>query len=293
MILGLALSPSLDVTYEVETLRLGDITRPRAVTLVAGGKTLNVARVASAVGADVAVVAALGGHVGAFVAQMLRDEGIATRVTRLARETRTSIAIVPDDAGASSTDLYEAATPLDASEWRQFVAAAKDAAEHASTAALSGSLPAGVEPGDLADLLEQLRAGGVRIVVDSSGAGLRAAIAHADLVKINRSEAAGFLGGDRSPRAAARALAKVTGGDVVVTDGVRGAAGLLSGVEVTSPPPLRTGRFSAGSGDAFLGGLLAVLDGGGPPDEALRVAADAAERNAIVPGQGILGPVRR
>ena len=75
MIIALALSASLDVTYEVDVLHLGDITRPVAVTRVAGGKALNVARAASALGADVHAVAALGGATGDGVSAMLAADG--------------------------------------------------------------------------------------------------------------------------------------------------------------------------------------------------------------------------
>ncbi|NNH55119.1 hypothetical protein HLB15_23150, partial [Promicromonospora citrea] len=59
MISALALSPSLDVTYEVE--ELSGIQRPLSVHKVAGGKALNAARAAATLGARVAAVAVLGG----------------------------------------------------------------------------------------------------------------------------------------------------------------------------------------------------------------------------------------
>ena len=50
-LLAIAPNPSIDRLVEVEELRRGEIHRPAAVTVVAGGKGFNVARVAATLGA--------------------------------------------------------------------------------------------------------------------------------------------------------------------------------------------------------------------------------------------------
>lgn len=292
MILALALAPSLDVTYEVEELRRGDISRTTAITRVAGGKSLNVVRVAAALGAPVRVVAALGGHGGAWVQDLLRHEGIDTTTVPIRRNTRTCIAVVEAQGASSSTDVYEAPTPVDASEWQAFADAALSASAGTTPprVVLSGSLPAGAHPSQVADLLARLRRAGSWVAVDSSGDGLRALAPHADLLKVNRAEAVELLGGERSAESAAAEMAGRYEAEVVVTDGMRGAAGVLGGRLVRVPRPTRQGRFSAGSGDAFLGGLVAALEQGASAQDALGLGSEAAERNALIAGQGILAP---
>ncbi|HWD62358.1 MAG TPA: PfkB family carbohydrate kinase [Humibacter sp.] len=298
MIIALALSASLDVTYEVDVLHLGDITRPAAVTRVAGGKALNVARAASALGADVHAVAALGGATGDWVASMLADDGVTATVVPLSRVTRTCIAIVEAAGSATSTDVYEPATPLARDEWQAYASVTEhtvaDAVSRGTTpwVALSGSIPRGVPLDELGALLERLSAGGARIVVDGSGEGLRATIGAADLVKVNRREASELLGVAVTTAAeACRALRDRFRVDAVVTDGVVGSSALIGGVEGSAPAPGTFGRFPAGSGDAFLGGLLAAFGRGASPLEALTAASETGERNAMVPGQGRLVPL--
>ncbi len=46
------------------------------------------------------------------------------------------------------------------------------------------------------------------------------------------------------------------------------------------------GHYPVGSGDSFLGGLLAELDRGASFVDGLRVAAAAGAANALVPGPG-------
>jgi fructose-1-phosphate kinase PfkB-like protein len=294
VILGLALSPALDVTYEVARLEVGGITRPRVVTRVAGGKTLNAVRAARQLGADAGAVVALGGHSGAEVEELLAGDGVPAEIVRTAGGTRMCITVVEENGGASSTDLYEPSSPLTAPEWERFADVAVEvmvarSAQGPVSAVLSGSLPPGIRPHSVALLLSELRRRGARIVVDSSGEGLRATAPQADLIKINRAEAAELIGSAAPDAAsAARAIFALWGRDVVVTDGVRGGAATIDGRARSFRAPRTLGRFPAGSGDAFLGGLLTALEtGAGDPLDAAR---DAAERNARIAGQGVLAP---
>ncbi|MGN6200192.1 1-phosphofructokinase family hexose kinase, partial [Humibacter sp.] len=251
MIITLALSASLDVTYEVDELNVGDITRPFAVTRVAGGKALNVARAASALGAQVSTLAALGGATGEWVAEMLAHDGVATTVVPLRRVTRTCIAVVERAESATSTDLYEPATELDADEWDAYAAATRRAVA-ASTGggpwvALSGSVPPGVPHDELGSLLSELRRSGARVVVDGSGDGIRATAPAAELIKVNRREASELLGIQLETAAdACDRLRERYGCDAVVTDGVAGSSALLGSIRTSVPASVRRGRFPAG-----------------------------------------------
>ena len=71
-----AASPSIDRLHIVEALRPGEIHRPERVVAVPGGKALNAARAAHALGADVHAIALLGGHTGRWVADALEEEGV-------------------------------------------------------------------------------------------------------------------------------------------------------------------------------------------------------------------------
>lgn len=290
MILALALSPSVDVTYEVAAVKPQAVNRVQRATKVAGGKALNAARAAAALGASVRAVIPLGGEPGAWIARELQRDGVDATVVPLEAETRTCVVVVADDGAASSTDFYEPATPLSSDAWAGIVAAVEAALTDALPAWLlvSGSVPPGIGLRDLARLLDQARAAGVRTAVDSSGEGLRALVGSADLVKVNRAEAAELLGADVPAEEAARALAVRWACDAVVTDGVRPGAAVFGGKAHRLVAPTLTGRYPAGSGDAFLGGLVAALAAHKTVDAALHVATAAAEANAAVPGQGRL-----
>ncbi|WP_426517424.1 1-phosphofructokinase family hexose kinase [Diaminobutyricibacter sp. McL0618] len=290
MIRALALSPSLDITHEVDSLTRGGITRPTRSVRVAGGKTLNAARVAHSLGARVHVFAALGGPTGQWITDSLAAEGIPVTTTTLHEPTRTCIAIVETARQSPvSTDLYEPAATLAPNEWTAFRTAVQAARGDGGWATLSGSIPAGVPLDELGQLLAALRSAGSKIALDSSGDGLRTLVGLADVVKINLQEATELL--EETPGDAAHACRLLRDRyrvDAVVTDGIRGAAALVGEEEHDVPGPRQLGRFPAGSGDAFLGGLITGLDRGDGLVAALTLAADVGQRNALVAGQGRL-----
>jgi 1-phosphofructokinase family hexose kinase len=278
-------SPSIDRLLHVDAVRVGEIHRPRDVVAVAGGKGLNAARAAHALGAGVVVVALLGGHAGRWIAEQLRSEGVAVEVVPCSGETRISLSVAPDD-GAGLTEFYEPAPVVDEPTWAALEAAVETVARDVRWVAVSGSLPPGAPPGAYARLSEVARRGGAAVALDARGEGLAAGLeAQPDFVKVNAAEAA-ELG-----IATAAALRTAAGGGDRVAAITHGADGmelaLPFGRERRAIPPA-IGAYPVGSGDAALGGFLAALDAGGDWDAALALACGAASANAEQPGAGRL-----
>ncbi|WP_419702608.1 PfkB family carbohydrate kinase [Promicromonospora sp. NFX87] len=294
MISAIALSPSLDVTYVVD--ELAGIQRPRSVHRVAGGKALNAARAAAALGARVSAVAVLGAGAGQDVADGARADGVDLHVVPGEQPTRTCVSIFSVGTGRL-TEVYERAVPVSAAT----AAAALDAAVGLAAARpgwwlISGGLPESAPDGLLADAVRRLHDAGVRIAVDSHGAALRDAVgARPDLVKVNRAEALELVGvGGAGPEPSVpELLAAVqagTGGLVVITDGAAGAWATDGDRILRARLTGHTGGFPVGSGDSFLGGLLVALDDGADLAEALALATAAGTANAQVPGAAVLDP---
>jgi 1-phosphofructokinase family hexose kinase len=282
------LTPSLDLTYRVDSLTLGHIHRVPEVVRCAGGKALNMARAASTLQADCAVVAILGGPTGAAMVELLNAEGLAVSVIDSPAETRICVSVAAADTGAL-TEIYQEAAPLPPPVLEAFLAALKAQLEDSSGwLSISGRAPAG--SGELiAELVELGRRSGVRVAVDTHGEALAPALAASPaLVKINRYEAAELLGvgADTDLRSMAESIRSRCGAIVVLTDGAAGSVAVDGEVALHAEAPLVVGSYPVGSGDSFLGGLLAALDGGAELRTALRTAAACGAANALVPGQG-------
>jgi 1-phosphofructokinase family hexose kinase len=286
VILCVAANPSIDRLFTVDRLVLGEIHRPAEFVQLAGGKGLNVARAAAALGGDAEAVALLGGHAGRWIAEELAAEGIRLHVAWAAAETRSSLSV----AGALEglTEFYEHGFPVEPDDWAGFARLVADLAPRARWMTLSGSLPSGAPDDGYVGLV-----GLARAAFDSRAEGLGAGAA---VVKLNEHEAAEVTGlataDTAAALAAARALRERSGATAVVTRGTEGAIMVTAAGEQLEGRLAARGSYPVGSGDAFLAGLVVALDRGAGWADALRAALGAGAANAEQPGAGRLERAR-
>ena len=93
MIVCLAANPSIDKLFEIDRLVKGDIHRPLGFVQVAGGKGLNVARAAHALGGAVVAAPLLRGHAGKWLEEQLTAEGVRTASVWCHGENRSSLSV--------------------------------------------------------------------------------------------------------------------------------------------------------------------------------------------------------
>jgi len=295
MIVCLAANPSIDKLFEVERLVKGDIHRPLGFVQTAGGKGLNAARAAHALGGDVRAVALLRGHAGKWLEEQLTAEGVTGVHVWAHGENRSSLSVADRETGGL-TEFYEHGAVVPAAAWTELMHAAASLFGEARWLTISGSLPRGAPDDGYRDLVAESRAAGLRVAVDAEGDRLRLALeAGPDIVKVNAAEARELLGVPTARHeealAAARKLRDLAGGDGHAGLVTRGAEGVvLAAPDGTLYEGLLyvRGRYPVGSGDAFLAGLVTGLDRGLGWDEALCLALGAATANAEIPGAGKL-----
>jgi 1-phosphofructokinase family hexose kinase len=294
-----AANPSIDRLFEVERLLPGEIHRPAAFLQLPGGKGLNVARAVACLGEPVHAVALVGGHAGRFVADGLAAEGIEASLAWCEGETRSSLTVL-DAADGGLTEFYERGEAVSAAEWDGFEQAVAELLPRAAWLTLSGSLPPGAPDDGYARLIVRARSAGVRIALDSRGAafahGLKAA---PDVVKVNVAEAEETLGtplaGPAGALAGAIELARLCPEPprlVVVTCGADGLVAFDLEGRGWSGSSAGGGRYTVGSGDAFLAGLVTALAQGEQWPRPLALALAAGAANAEQPGPGRLDAAR-
>lgn len=289
---------AVDKIAAVDALTPGEIHRPQILSVVAGGKALNVGRAAAALGMRVLAVPVLAGHAGAWMADHLADDGMESRPVWVAGETRECLSVLDRSTGRL-TEFYEAGPSITEQDWAAVeaaiaVAVAEDPA--GTLVVVSGSLPVGAPADAHARAMRVAREGGARAVVDVGGAALAGALTERPwLAKVNAleaSQATGLpVGGLPEACAMARALREAGAAMALVSLGVDGAV-LVDAVGRgwrIGPPP-EVGAFPVGSGDSLMGGFAAALADGHPVPEAARRGAAAAAANALHPGQGCLDP---
>jgi 1-phosphofructokinase family hexose kinase len=238
---------TIDRTLTIDELRPGDVLRFEGVTVTPGGKGVNVARVARALGVPALLVGFTPGRTGAAAARLLADEGIALRAVPTGGELR-STAVVLERSGRT-TVMNEPGPPLAAGDWQRYEEAVRQGLRGHDVLVCSGSLPPGAPDDAYARLVALARRASVASVVDASGAALGAALAaEPDVVVPNLPEAEGLLLGrpdetvdagepgamrSRAGTAAAELVRRGPGAAVVTA----GAAGAASAVRAAAGPP--------------------------------------------------------
>ena len=164
---------------------------------------------------------------------------------------------------------------------------------------ISGNAPPGAPRDGYARLVEMARDAGVPVALDARDEALEVAVGSGpELVKVNAEEAGALFGtAIDSIRAAADAAAAIrdrlpSSAAAIVTRGAEGAVVASADGSVVHARLYARGSYPVGSGDAFLGGLIAGLEGGEGWDPALRLALGAAAANAEMAGAGRLDPAR-
>ncbi len=291
-VVTVTLNPAIDQTITVEALKPGSVHRAKAVRHNAGGKGVNVASCLADWGTPVVATGLLGtGNAAPFEA-LFQAKGIADAFLRLPGETRVNIKIA-DLAANDTTDINLPGLTADFGALGRVQETVHRLVEPGTPVLLAGSLPDGLPTDAYAVLTADLAAAGARVVLDSSGAPLAAALASAGAlphcIKPNRHELEDWAGRplptDADLLDAARGLNRRGVAVVVVSLGADGAL-FVDGARALHGrlPPVQA-LSTVGAGDAMVAGLIAAFQQeGGLEDVArLSVAFAAAKLGCFGP----------
>lgn len=285
MIHTVTVNPALDLTYRVSSVRYDDTVRAHTVLRAAGGKGVNVSRVATRLGHATVAMGFAGGRAGEEILDLLRDEGVKTWFARHDAPTRTN-AIVQDDEGRQ----LRVSGPGPAVEADEVNALVESIFELRAPAflVLSGSLLLGVPTDLYAHIAERAAAEGVPVVVDADRELVSALEAGVALIKPNAYELGrlvdreiGSLEDARSAAAEAHAMGART---VVCSLGALGALWFSADGAWHALAPEVTVDSPVGSGDSLLAGVLVAMAEGRDPADALRLGVACGTATATTPG---------
>lgn len=290
MILTVTPNPALDLTWHVDRLAVGGTHRSDAGAARAGGKGLNVARVAHAQGAAVRAVTTVGGRTGEEFAEELRASGVPHSLVPVAGATRRSIAIVDAELGDTTIVNERGVNPSDA-EWAELVAAVVDAVPSANVLVVSGSLPPGAPEPLLSVLIAVGRDAGASVIVDTSGpALLRAADAGASVLKPNGAELVEATG-IADPIEAARSLIARGAGLVLLSLGAAGMLAVTASDLLHARLDVPLAGNPTGAGDAAVAACAHLFaEGQHDPETILRRATAWSAAAVLMPLAGDISP---
>ena len=282
----LTLNPSIDMSSEAEKVEPEKKIRTCCERIDPGGGGINVARVLHRFGVEVEALFLAGGATGKAFDELLERDGLTRRAVWIADDTRTSLTIherstgreyrfVPEGPSVTPEELKACLEALGEGNCDYLVA--------------SGSLPPCVPDSFYATVGAQVRRGGARLVLDTSGGELKETIDAGGIYLLKASKE------EIDPAAARQIVDSGHAALVAVTLGKDGAI-LVDAEGMHSLPSVSLQTVSTvGAGDSFLGGMAYGLATGLAPLEAFRIAVAAGAAATQSEGTDLAypGEVRR
>ncbi len=285
MILTVTLNTSVDKRYMVAQLEVGEVQRVQEVHNTAGGKGLNVSRVAALAGQDVCAMGFVGGHNGALFTSLITEPAIEPAFTKIAGETRCCVNVL-DVTNGTGTEFLEPGKAVSEAETAQFIADYKAKLPLADVVVLAGSMPQGLPVDFYGTLITLAKEAGKKVILDTSGAALSAAAAFKPtMMKPNEDEIQQICHVNINSReeliAAAQSL-QASGVEIVAIS--LGGDGVLvvseSGVYAGQIPKMQVVN-TTGCGDSMVAGFAVGMATGKTLEETIGFAVSVASANAL------------
>ncbi|WP_035770166.1 1-phosphofructokinase family hexose kinase [Arthrobacter castelli] len=284
-------NPAIDVTYQIDDLQLGQSHRVPNPLNRAGGKGLNVGRVAHHMGHRVLAIAPVEDTPRSQIRADLELSGIPHILVPIQEQTRRTIALV-DTVNDQTSILNESGAALNEKEWQALrsaiVGMLENPAERGSNPGVlvgCGSLPPNA-PVDFYPMLVKLaHAHQMFAIIDTSGQQLiDAARAGADLLKPNSHELVEAMG-ETDLCSAAQKLIELGAHRVLVSMGAEGMLAFTSEARqhywhARLPRPLHGNP--TGAGDASVAAASAALASGVENVEQILCTATAWSAAAVL-----------
>ena len=291
MILCLGTTPVYQRSMIFERVTLDAVNRATEVRDYASGKSINVARVAHSLGAQVLATGFVGGSRGELLCRDLDAAGIRHDFVPVAPETRQCITVIDRDRG-TATELVEESSLISQDAWDELDLKLRSMLPRAKAWVFSGTLAPGAPEDFYARWLPLARDLGAVTIIDARGGPLRRAMQHPNgILKLNREELGATFQGDFSTEdRIVQAIVEhaPVQGLLIVTLGSAGAiVGNRKECWRVTPPKVQA-ISAVGSGDAFAAGLAIALLDGRPLRDGLKLAAACGAANAMTPLAGHL-----
>ena len=294
MILTVTLNTSIDKLYLMTGMKPETVMRVKEVHNTAGGKGLNVSRIAGKLGEEVAATGFVGGFNGKYLESLVDTPLVRCAFTHVNAETRSCINCW-DLSDGKSTEYLEPGAPVTGEDVARFLADFDRELPSADVVTISGSIPEGAPEEIYNNLIRRCRKAGIPVLVDTSGARLIAAVKEKpSFIKPNEDEIAQLTGRSFSGREeAVRALMDLHEDGipyVVLSLGAEGALLACDKGVFHGKPPRITPRNTVGCGDSMVAGFAVGFARHLSMAETFRMALAVSAASALSLFTGDFGP---
>lgn len=188
MILTITANPSVDISYNIENLKIDDVNRVELVNKDAGGKGIHVSYVLNELGEKVINSGFVGGKLGEFIEKRLDERKISHDFIKLDDETRNCIAIIHDN---KQTEILEKGPTISFEKEKEFLDHLEKLSKNIEIINISGSLPKGLDASFYQKIIKFAKENKIFVSLDTSGNTLKEIVKgeiKPDLIKPNETE---------------------------------------------------------------------------------------------------------
>lgn len=284
----LTMNPTIDGSSDAPAVQHTHKVRTSNERFDPGGGGINVARVLARLGNAVEAVYLAGGVTGPVLDGLLDRVALPRRRIPIAGDTRISMAVHDCQSGKEYRFVPQG-PEISAAEGEACLDAVDDLA--CDWLVLSGSLPRGLPDDFYGRIAARARTRGIAVALDTSGAALKATLAHGGLalVKPSQGELEQLVGrplnDPGAQETAARDIVARGGAEMVAVS--RGHEGALlvhrEGALALPAIPVEV-RSAVGAGDSFVAGMVHGLARGWAVEQAFRLAIAAGTAAVLSPG---------
>lgn len=292
------LNPAIDRTLSIRGFAVGKVNRVKDDQSDPGGKGVNVAAFLADLGLRITVTGFLGSENQELFFHFFNCNDIEDDFVRVRGLTRVGLKIV-DDQTRQTTDINFPGPRVDRGDIDCLFSRFERYAAPGLWHALGGSIPAGAPVEIYARLTERIHSLGGRVLLDTSGKPLRAALESRpehppEVLKPNIDELSELVGRSletpQDIRAAAVSLLERGVRRVVVSMGGDGALFVDPDRALWARPPRVTVRSTVGAGDAMVAGILDSMIQGQSLDDVARRATACGAYAVTRIGPGVRDP---
>ncbi len=286
MILTVCMSPSVDVTIELDSLNIGKVNVVKNKTLSFTGKAINVAIGVARLGAQAYATGFMYNENGAMFERALDKEGVGFSFVWNSGRVRENYKCI--DQKSMLTEINDVGGQVGNEKLVELLQMIRNFSSRSDVTVISGGLPRGVDAGYYRELFRAVDPKSLKIA-DAEGAKLFAALeAGIDLVKPNLEELEETLGrefrdkedilsGCREflDRGAKIVLLSLGKDGAIITNGTKNYYCKSINVAVNS---------TVGAGDGMVAAAANMLQQGAPLQEILRAGVAAGTATVITFG---------
>ena len=287
MILTVCMSPSTDVTIELDALNVGKTNVVKSKSISFGGKALNVAIGVKRLGAEAYTTGLMYNENGYMFENVLDKEGVPFTFVWNKGRVRENYKFI--DNRSMLTEVNDVGEEVGKEKTEEVLAMVRMLSSRSGVTVLSGGLPRGVDASYYGQLARSVDKKSMKIV-DASGQRMFSALGEGvDIVKPNLEELENTIGRrieskqdmlsacyELLDRGAKRVLLSLGKQGAVITDGTQNYYCKSLNVAVNS---------TVGAGDGMVAAAAIKLEQGAPLQEILRAGVAAGTATVMTVGR--------